>query len=363
MSISKNLEATHMHAEQMLVGAYNPDTGYPITAESHTDLWPGDASRWVNGYLAIGKGDMAGGVLDAVGRSIRENGSIPHYMLGSHKRLGGIETNFIDRLVQKVSGNGLERTETGEWVTKAYAPATFGLAAAAATKAGHPLPKTLGLYQLFDAHNSLTVRRRNSAGLIEARNPNELTNNSGVLAGILKKNGSVVDPSINASYVQNGKAIAELWEGNGLVQDIVLADVRRTEKSLHRMIEVELEEENGLSLETVQAIARLGLAGMLRGDDLISFFEAPAPGTKHPERTSASLPDMVEVARLTASSFDESRQFLVRITGKLADGPQAFTRYEGVKPEQNVVANRAYRKQVWTQTAAEAVQITFDDLK
>lgn len=368
MNVTEKLELMYANADRMLFEAYDPKREFPITAASHTDFWPGDASRWVDGYLAIDKPEeaqehaqgMAKGVMNAVQRSIRRDGIIPHYMLGSHMRLGGrVETNIVDRYVQLASGNGLERSDAGEWVTTANAAPTAAIAALSLVNAGIQLPEK-HQYAILDAHNQLTVARRNTDGLIEARNPNELTNNSGVLSRKLRHDRYAIDLAVNALYIKNARALSKLWSANDIVAPFVEGDAKLAQSCVEELLETEHATRKTFSLESTLAAARLGFTGMLREGDLRDFFKAPVPGDKHPERTNPALADALEVARLTSGSFEISRVFLGRIVTKLAENKHMFTRYEGAMPDANAIANRAYRRQQWVPTAAEARQIDID---
>jgi len=364
MNLSKKLELAHGHADHMLVMAYDYSSEFPITAESHTDFWPGEAARWVQGYIASEATTQMGltlaqGVMNAVGKSVRDNGAIPHYMLGSHRRFGGrIETNIIDRTVQRFSGNGMKRSAAGNWVTTINAAPTAGIAALALSRAGIGLPGTISLKTILRAHNEITQTARSKEGLIEAHNPNELTNNSGALAKRLKSDGRVVDPAVNALYINNSRAIAELWNSDDFSQLFLEGDAKNAQAGVEKLLEREHDKGDGLSLESTLAAARLGLTGMIRESDLLHLFRAPNADDKHPEQTRSSLPDAIEAARLTAGSFEVSRIFLGRIVGKIAENNHMLTRYESISPGDNVIANRAYRRQLWAPTAAEVRQIT-----
>lgn len=356
------LEQAHTHAREMLQGAYDAEQSFPITAASHTDFWPGDAERWVSGYLAIGNANMAQGVVHAVGLSVRENGAVPHYMSGRRPLpVLGIDTKFIDRYVQKRSGNGLEQSKAGKWVTTAYAPATFGSAAAKLVNVGLELPVNFGPSELANAHNSVTFMRQNMEGLIEAKNPNELTNNSGMLATLLKEKGSIVDLAVSASYKNSAHAIAGIPGVSEEVKKWLLEDEKVANTAIHQVLDREHDttqmDDGVFSLESTMAAARLGLSGMIREKDLAAFFRVPDPYDKHPEQSRPSFADAIEVARLTAGGFELSRTFLRRTVAKLAIGSHMFTRYEGIEPSANAITNRAYRRQVWAPTAAEAAQI------
>lgn len=364
MNIVENLEATHEHAKNMFVEMYDPTNGIVKTSPSHPDLWPGDLYRYVEGALAVGETDIAEGMMKAAGRSIRNDSSFPHYMLGSHMRLGGrIETNWIDRKFQAISGNGIEKSRSGEWVSGILAPPTFGLAAAALVDAGIELPSNLGVRDLVAAHHSLTISRRNNLGLIETNKRDELTNNSGRLASTLKDNKSIVDLAINASYILNIGAIAGLIADRTSIHYSFLAtDARIANAAVEAAIAEHHENHKKLPfpLEMTQAAARLGLSGMIRTEDLIYFFREPNPRDDHPERTRPTFADAIEVARLTSGCFEQSRNFLVRALGKLSSSQDAFTRYEDNGPSNNALANRVHRSQPSTQTAAEAALIAYD---
>ena len=373
MNLSKKLELAQGHAERMLLEAYDAKSGFPITADSHPDFWPGDAARWVAGYLAIEQPNIAQDVMHAVGESVRPDGGIAHYRLGSHKRLGGrVETNVVDRYVQAFSGNGIERSVADKWVSSIYAAPTAAIAALTLYKAGVALPQNISVKTILGAHNRLTKARRGEDMLLGTHYSDELTNNSGDLAKKLKTQKRVVDPAVNALYVNNERAIAELISSETIKQPTphqTVAEtaphtdgkeVKNTQTALEEMIATEHSMQDVLSLESTLAAARLGLMGLLRDNDLLNLFRAPAAHDKHPEQTRASLPDALEAARLTASSFEVSRIFLGRMVSKIAENSHMLTRYEDVGPGDNVIANRAYRRELWAPTAAEICQLTLE---
>jgi len=364
MNIIESLDATHEHAKNMFVEMYDTTNGIVRTSASHPDLWPGDLYRYVEGALSVGETDIAEGVMEAAGRSIDNDGRLPHYMLGHHPRGWFKETNWFDLGFQAVSGNGIVRSRSGKWVSGIYAPPTFGLAADALVDAGIELPGNFGITELLDADEELVVNRRLLGNwLLETTEVDELTNNSGVLARQLKDSHKAVDLAVNANLVRNQRAIAKLCKGVFPYEhEDLLLDSHRTEAAIVNIIADHHVQygQQPFSLEMTQAAARLGLSGMIRREDLVFFFKEPNPRDDHPERTRPTFADAIEVARLTSGSFEESRNFLVRALGKLSGGKGAFTRYENVKPSKNAVVNRAHRSQLSTQTAAEAALIAYD---
>ena len=129
MSNPDQLKAVQELSAQRLVDNFDRERGFAVRAAgSHTDLWPGDP--WTEAYTAIGATRMAELSFDAILRSIRPDGSVPHLMQGSHMR-GGHETNWIDRTVYRATGVGATRAASGAWVTKLHAQPNWAVSAAA----------------------------------------------------------------------------------------------------------------------------------------------------------------------------------------------------------------------------------------
>lgn len=337
-------------AEEMLIGEYDQDRGIPISAVSHTDLWPGDTNLWVDAYLAIDRPDLAEQTFQTTLKSIRPDGSVPHLMQGSHIR-GGIETRWIDRQYYRLSGSGAMRLPNGEWVSKIYAPPTLALSALAIAEAGLELPADI-LDTVVKAQERLYEARANNGALIEPEHPDELTNNSGEMADLLKIS-VVMDPAVNALAVHNGRAIIRL--ARHLKSDYELDKISsltdQTQESLRKYIN---ESQDTPSPERTLAIARTGKTLAFTEEDLEELYSEPVPEEKHPERTHLSMDRCIEVAHSTPYA-KLSRDYLERIIPKLARGE--FTRFENAMPGNNPVENKSYRRQFWLPVAAQIVQI------
>lgn len=337
-------------ATEMLVNEYDHERGIPLTASSHTDLWPGDTNLWVDAYLTIDRPDLAQQTFETSLKSIRPDGSVPHLMQGSHIR-GGRETRWIDRQYYRLSGAGAMRLPNGEWVSKIYAPPTLAMSALAIANAGIELPEDI-VETLVKTQERLYEARGNDEALIEPEHPDELTNNSGEMAHLLKL-FTVMDPAVSALAVHNGRAIQRL--ARHLAPDYDLDRISsltdQTQESLRKYIN---GSQGKHSPERTLAIARTGKTLAFTEEDLEELYSEPAPDEKHPERTHLSMDKCIEVAHSTPYA-KLSRDYLERIVPKLARGE--FTRFENAMPGNNPVENKSYRRQFWLPVAAQVVQL------
>lgn len=348
--LSAELETAQELAKDMLVSEYDHDRGIPMSASSHTDLWPGDTNLWVDAYLTIDRPDLATQTFGTALKSIRPDGSVPHLMQGSHVRFG-TETRWIDRQYYRVKGTGAMELPNGEWVSKIYAPPTLALSALAIAEAGLELPDNI-VDVVATAQEKLYEARGNKDALIEAEHKDELTNNSGEKARLLNM-FVVVDPAVNALAVQNGRAIlklARILEPNRDF-DNIRSQTDQTYESLIKFIN---ESKGTRSPERTLAIARTGTTLALKNEDLEEFYSEPVSNDKHPERTHLSMDKCIELAHSTPYST-QSTDYMRRIVPKLANGE--FTRFENALPGNNPVENKGYRRQFWLPVAAQIVQI------
>lgn len=341
-------------ASEMLVNEYDHERGIPLTASSHTDLWPGDTNFWVDAYLAIDRPDLAQQTFQTTLKSIRPDGSVPHLMQGSHIRFGGKETRSLDRLYYRISGTGAMKLPNGEWVSEIYAPPTLALSALAIAEAGLELPDNI-VDIVVTAQEKLYEARGNNEALIEPEQSDELTNNSGDMAHFLKMS-VVMDPAVNALAIQNGHAIltlAQILEPSRNLDNIRT----RTDQTLESLIQhIEATQETP-SPERTLAIVRIDGTQSLQFSDLKQFYEEPSPDDKHPERTHLSTDKLIELVR-ARPHLDQSRNYMKRVIPKLARGE--FTRFENAIPGDNPAINKTYRKQFWLPVAAQIVQIDKD---
>ncbi|MCA9327915.1 hypothetical protein KDA14_05285, partial [Candidatus Saccharibacteria bacterium] len=343
-------------AHDALVAGFDVERGIPMRAASHTDLWPGD--RWAEAYIAAGEPNLAAAVMNTIARSVRPDGSVPHLMQGSHIR-GGIETRWIDRQVYRMQGNGAIHLPNGEWVTEGFAPPTQAISALALHEAGVEIPGRLQAAGLMHATETLYDSRGTMSGLIVAHKIDELTRSTANLARAVKLNGVAKDPAVNALLVKNNRALRKLADAEGEPLDEVLSSMmHRTERTLVDEMQKTVETKVHYP-EEVLAAARLDeVREDLTEQQLIDFFAAPDAQDKHPEQRHLTMAESIEVARLTANR-GASQEYLERIV-KLVNtaGAAALTRFEGIGPDKNAVANKMGRKQAWLPTAAEVVQIS-----
>ena len=358
MSTPDQLKSVQELSAQHLVDNFDRERGFALRAPgSHTDLWPGDP--WTEAYTAIGATRMAELSFNAVLRSIRPDGSVPHLMQGSHMR-GGSETNWIDRTVYRATGVGATRSDSGAWVTKLHAQPNWAVSAAAlydhklqrseleATSFARSIVPTL-----VDATQALYEARGTEKGYIVAKHRDEMTNNSGALAGLRKP---VIDPSVNALLVRNNKAVTRLAQiaQYELPQEL-LTTMRRTSWYLAEHVSEHVGDETPYLPEFVLAAARLELSDSIPRAALQHIYAAPTPNDKHPEATHLSTAECVEIARLTPEHVT-SRGYLDRYIGMVAAG-QPITRFEGSLPTEDSFDNRLHRKQTWLLTDAQLVRI------
>lgn len=344
-------------AASLLREEFDHERGFPVRAASHTDLWPGD--RWTEAYVAIDEPRLAEKAFNAVLRSTRPDGSIPHLMQGSHKRFG-IETNWIDRQVYRFQGNGALRLANGEHVTRLYAPPTWAMGALAlynyAVEDGEEAWATDFLYEttpwLIGATEALYKARSKDHVLVSGHR-DELTNSSGRLATLPLK--TTIDPAINVLLVANNAALSELVDRSNSKLSRELRDrMDRTKRTVNGLGEEILTMERHLP-EFVLAAARLGFGESLPIHAFEGVYALPNPEDKHPEKSHLSTAECVEIARLTPD-MPQSKEYLMRFLGSICNG-QPITRFEGVVPGKNVIDNKVGRKQIWLPTAAEIARI------
>jgi hypothetical protein len=374
MNIHEALETAQDAAHTMLVEQFDLDHGIPLSASSHTDLWPGD--RWPEAYLAAGEPEFATMAMNSIARSVRPDGSFPHLMQGSHVRnlgpLGNSESRWIDRQVYRIQGNGAVHLSNGEWVTKIFAPPTQALGVLALVDAGYAAPGSLNAAKLEMSVDVLYNQRANFDGLITARHRDELTRRTGYLSNNLDKYNGVVDPAINALAVLNDTAIATLSRLDKSFNSFAasLYNGRRSSNmsnALYDLLSTADATHGLLSPEEVLAAARLGSEVVsLSEQQLANFYKAPDPTDKHPERTHLNMAYTIEVARLTPDS-EASHSYLERILPAIAAKPgySGILEYEDRSPKDDItsaVTNKLYRSKLWLPTAAELVQLDASNL-
>lgn len=362
MKTSEALGIAQEAAHDMLMREYDTVRNIPLRNPEYADLWGGD--RWAEAYIAAGEPQRASTVLNTLQRSIRPDGSVPHMLQG--RRMWGpfdvrpyVDGTFfrIDAMLHK-PGIGLQKLQNGEHVTKLYAPPTWALGALAVHTALPDKATPLTLVDAIDATEALYYARGNKNDLIEARHIDELTRNGGPYRQDIHDKGAAVDPAINALLVLNNRALQAYASAVGAptAPSHIRERMRNTEIALTAQLqEAHSAGRTALPEETLAA-ARIGLGDSVHDRSLYSIFEAPDPDSKALHATHLSLPECIEVARLTADN-PLSKTYLERIVRAVAHDPTNMTRFEGVKPGMNGVVNKIGRKHDWLLTAAEIVQI------
>jgi hypothetical protein len=380
-------QAQRLAADALRTG-FDESLGFPVTAKGYGDFWPSGASEtdtfsFVEAYAAIGEPRMASRTMGALLRSARTDGSYPHLVQGSHKRVG-VETRAIDRKIYRLQGMDVGTSRLGEHVTSLYAAPIGALSALAIANYnmqddGPRISVAPTVDALVAAKRALYDARGNDDGLIEAHHKYELTLSAGRLVGEFGRKeddqlrydreragvaqspvGAIVDPAMNAMLVLDNAALIEYAR----INDKVLPSQLREQmaKSAEAVMQLTAQASAPDNIEQTIARARLGRIDEISDEMLAYAYRQPPKDASHVEDEYLPVSLGLELASNTPDR-PESQEYVQRNLASIVMHGK-FPHFENRFPIRGFRApwtNKNRRLRLWLPTAKVVALLDADD--